>query len=53
MGGRSVVHVDVDAFFVQVECHRNPLLQPQQPIAVQQHQDIIAVRCASCVFVDV
>lgn len=59
---RVVLHVDIDAFFVQVcafflqkfasgidglqvECHRNPLLDASMPIAVQQHQDIISVRC--------
>lgn len=35
------MHVDVDSFFAQVEQLRNPALQGL-PIAVQQHQDIIA-----------
>eukprot|EP00882_Tetradesmus_deserticola_P011155 GHRQ01011801.1.p2 GENE.GHRQ01011801.1~~GHRQ01011801.1.p2 ORF type:complete len:128 (+),score=39.89 GHRQ01011801.1:656-1039(+) len=37
-----VLHVDVDSFFCQVEELRCPSLSGR-PVAVQQHQDIIAV----------
>lgn len=40
------MHVDVDSFFAQVEQLRNPALQGL-PIAVQQHQDIIAANHAA------
>ena len=42
--GGIVLHVDVDSFFVQ--CHQvsNPARYPRSlPLAVQQHQDIIAL----------
>ena len=42
--GGIVLHVDVDSFFVQ--CHQvsNPARYPRNiPLAVQQHQDIIAL----------
>ncbi|KAK9829085.1 hypothetical protein WJX72_003815 [[Myrmecia] bisecta] len=42
MNGRLVLHVDIDTFFCQVEQNRDPSLKGQ-PIAIQQHQDIIAV----------
>jgi hypothetical protein len=41
-----VLHVDADAFFCQVEVARNPRLAGV-PLAVQQHQDIIAVNYAA------
>ncbi|MEW5316206.1 MAG: hypothetical protein WDW38_007588 [Sanguina aurantia] len=37
-----VLHVDVDAYFVQCEALRDPRLLGR-PVAVQQHQDIISV----------
>ncbi|CAN0237265.1 unnamed protein product, partial [Ectocarpus fasciculatus] len=39
---RVVLHIDLDAFFVQVERSLNPTLVGK-PMAVQQHADIIAV----------
>eukprot|EP00752_Nemacystus_decipiens_P009989 g8908.t1 len=39
---RVVLHLDLDAFFVQVERKLNPTLIGK-PVAVQQHADIIAV----------
>ncbi|KAG5192810.1 hypothetical protein JKP88DRAFT_242676 [Tribonema minus] len=38
-----VLHLDLDAFFIQVERHRLPTLRAPTPCALQQHQDIIAV----------
>ncbi|KAK9863912.1 hypothetical protein WJX84_000340 [Apatococcus fuscideae] len=40
--GSVVLHADIDAFFAQVEANRNPHLKGK-PLAIQQHQDIIAV----------
>ena len=40
--GRCVAHVDVDAFFAQVERKRDPSLR-DAPIAIRQHQDIVCV----------
>lgn len=37
-----VLHVDVDSFFCQVEELRCPSLAGR-PLAIQQHQDVIAV----------
>jgi nucleotidyltransferase/DNA polymerase involved in DNA repair len=42
MDPRAIVHMDLDAFFVQVERSRNPALL-HVPLAVQQHQDTIAI----------
>ncbi|CAN0257831.1 unnamed protein product, partial [Ectocarpus sp. 12 AP-2014] len=39
---RVVLHIDLDAFFVQVERSLNPTLVGK-PMVVQQHADIIAV----------
>ncbi|KAK9798496.1 hypothetical protein WJX73_001735 [Symbiochloris irregularis] len=44
--GQVVFHVDIDAFFCQVEQRKNPQLGTK-PFAVQQHQDIIAVNYAA------
>ena len=40
--GRCVAHVDVDAFFAQVERKRDPSLR-DAPIAFGQHQDMVCV----------
>jgi DNA polymerase eta len=40
---RSIICIDLDCFFVQVEQHRNIQLYQSSYIAVQQHDDIIAV----------
>ncbi|KAK9831624.1 hypothetical protein WJX74_003145 [Apatococcus lobatus] len=40
--GSVLLHADIDAFFAQVEANRNPHLKGK-PLAIQQHQDIIAV----------
>jgi nucleotidyltransferase/DNA polymerase involved in DNA repair len=45
--GSIVLHVDADSFFCQVERLRNPAELQGIPIAVQQHQDIIAVDYAA------
>jgi DNA polymerase eta len=39
---RTVVHLDLDCFFVQVERSLNPSLCGK-PVAVQQHQDLICI----------
>lgn len=40
---RVILHCDADAFFVQVERHRDTSLRHVSAVAVQQHQDVIAV----------
>lgn len=40
---RVILHCDADAFFVQVERHRDASLRHVSAVAVQQHQDVIAV----------
>jgi hypothetical protein len=44
---RCIIHLDADCFFVQVETKRNPSLQ-NKSVAIQQHQDIIAVNYEGC-----
>lgn len=42
-----VLHVDIDSFFVQVEQLRHPQQLANKPVAIQQHQEIIAANAAA------
>ena len=40
---RVILHLDADCFFVQVHLLRDASLRPPRPVAVQQHDDVIAI----------